>query len=354
MKKITFVTGAMGRGGAERVISLLANRYCQMGWEVSILLLLHAQVEYPRDERVQVGNLSDDSRKALLEVPRLIRGVRRYVREHRPDVVVAFMARICLVTDLACHGLPTRLVLSERNDPVAAHHHPIVERLLNRAYARSSLTVLQTRRVRDYFPEKVRRNSVIIPNPVGVEAVAASQRRCRIVTAGRLKKQKNQAMLIRAFAALHERHPEYTLDIYGEGELRETLQAQIDALGLRDCVKLPGNVPDVHRQMADAEMFVLPSDFEGLSNALLEAMMMGLPCIATSCLGCDEVIEDAVNGVLIPVGDEKALADALLRLAEDKAAARAMGERAASTAAAFRVDCVMDMWREAIEGASGD
>lgn len=352
MKKITFVTGAMGRGGAERVISLLANRYCQMGWEVSILLLLHAQVEYPLDERVQVVNLSDDSRKALLEVPRLIRGVRRYVREHRPDVVVAFMARICLVTDLACHGLPTRLVLSERNDPVAAHHHPIVERLLNRAYARSSLTVLQTRRVRDYFPEKVRRNSVIIPNPVGVEAVAASQRRCRIVTAGRLKKQKNQAMLIRAFAALHERYPEYTLDIFGEGELRETLQAQIDALGLRDCVKLPGNVPDVHRQMADAEMFVLPSDFEGLSNALLEAMMMGLPCIATGCLGCDEVIEDGVNGVLIPVGDEKALADALLRLVEDKAAARAMGERAASTAAAFRVDCVMDMWREAIEGAS--
>lgn len=354
MKKITFVTGAMGRGGAERVISLLANRYCGMGWEVSILLLLHAQVEYPLDERVQVVNLSDDSRKALLEVPRLIRGVRSYVREHRPDVVVAFMARICLVTDLACHGLPTRLVLSERNDPAAAHHHPIVEKLLARAYARSSLTVLQTRRVRDYFPEKVRRNSVIIPNPVGVEAVAAPQRRCRIVTAGRLKKQKNQAMLIRAFAALHERHPAYTLDIYGEGELREKLQAQIDALGLTDCVKLPGNVPDIHRQMADAEMFVLPSDFEGLSNALLEAMMMGLPCIATSCLGCDEVIEDGVNGVLIPVGDEQALADALLRLAEDKAAARAMGERAASTASAFRVDCVMDMWREAIEGASGD
>lgn len=350
MKKIAFVTGAMGRGGAERVISLLANRYAELGWQVSILMLLHSHVEYPLDARIHVEDLSNESRRALLDMPRLIRAVRRYVKENRPDAVVAFMAQICLVTDLACHGLPARLILSERIDPAAVRRNPLMKRLLVRAYARCSTTVLQTRRARDYFPEKVRSNSVIIPNPISVKAEAATVRRPRVVTAGRLERQKNQAMLIRAFAALHEKCPEYTLDIFGEGTLRGELQGLIDGLGLTDCVRLPGNVPDIHEQIADAEMFVLSSDFEGLSNALLEAMMMGLPCIATCCAGCDEIIVDGENGLLIPVGDEAALTDALLRLAQDGDAARIMGGRAAASAAAFSMEHVMGMWRNAIEG----
>lgn len=350
MKKIVFVTGSMGRGGAERVISLLSGHYCARGWDVSILMLLHSAVKYTLDERVKIVDLSNDKRRAVLDMPRLIREVRRYAAENRPDVMVCFMAQNCIICDLACHGLGTRMVLSERIDPASVKRNPVYRLLLERAYARSAVTVLQTQRAFRYFPERVQRNSVIIPNPISVRTQAAATSRPRIVTAGRLVRQKNHRMLIDAFAALHEKHPEYTLDIYGDGPLHGELQAQIDALRLAEAVRLPGNVPDVHEQMADAEMFVLPSDFEGLSNALLEAMMMGLPCIATSCAGCDEAIADGVNGLLIPVGDTQALTAAMLRLAEDAQARRRMGEKAREASAAYEVDAVIGQWRQAIEG----
>lgn len=350
MKKIVFVTGAMGRGGAERVISLLANFYVHLGTDVSILMLLHNRVEYELDERVKVINLSKENVNAVLDMPRLIGTVRSYVKREKPDAVVAFMAQICLVTGFACRELKTRLIQSERIDPAAVGRGKIYEAILNYVYANGDVTVLQTKRARDYFPEKVRKNSVIIPNPIAVKCTAAECRRKRIVTAGRLTRQKNQAMLIEAFAALREKNPEYILDIYGEGPLQVELQAKIDALGLNGVAVLKGNVPNIHEEMADAEIFVLPSDFEGLSNALLEAMMMGLPCIATNCAGCDEVIEDGVNGLLIPVGDTQALEQSLLQLVNDEKYARRIGRKASETTAKYEVNNVIDMWRDTIEG----
>ena len=350
MKKITFVTGSMGRGGAERVISLLANFYVKMGSDVSILMLLHDKVEYELDERIKVINLSKENVKALFDMPRLIWNVHNYVKKEKPEAVVAFMAQICLVTGFACRGLKTRLIQSERIDPAAVGRGRFYEMLLNHVYANGDITVLQTKRARNYFPEKVRENSVIIPNPIAVKCTAVQQRSGRIVTAGRLTKQKNQAMLIEAFAALHKRYPRYTLDIYGEGPLEEELQAKIDALGLNGVVVLKGNVPNIHEEMADAEIFVLPSNFEGLSNALLEAMMMGLPCVATNCSGCDEVIEDSINGLLIPIGDMKALEEALLQLAGDDEYRRQLGQKAAKSTSKYEVDTVINLWRDAIEG----
>lgn len=350
MKRIAFVTGAMGRGGAERVISVLANHYAGLGYEVHILMLLHKQVEYELDSRVQVIDLSNEKINATLDMPRMIAAVRRFVKEEKPAAVVAFMAQICLVTGLACRGLKTRLILSERIDPAAVKRGKLYEKVLFGLYAKADTVVLQTKRARDYFPEKVWKNSQIIPNPISVKCLAQPQRKHRIVTAGRLNAQKNQAMLIRAFASIHQTHPEYILDIYGEGALRETLQQQIDTLGLTAAVTLRGNVPNIHEQIADAEIFVLPSDFEGLSNALLEAMMMGLPCVATSCAGCDEVIRSGENGLLIPVGDQRALENALERLIADPAFAVRLGETAKADAAGFAVDQVIEKWREAIEG----
>lgn len=349
MQKILFVTGSMVRGGAERVISLLSARYAQLGWEVSIAMLLHDRVEYALDSRVQVINLSDETVSAVRNIPRLMGSLRKLVKSQKPDAVVAFMAPICLIAGLACKGLKTRLILSERNDPSVGRSAPM-KMLLNHLYGSCDLTVLQTKRVQAFFPEKVRRNSVIIGNPIAVKCAAADTRKKRIVTAGRLENQKNQAMLIDAFAAVAGQHPEYTLDIYGEGRLAEQLQRQIDGLGLADRVKLRGNVPDIHEQMADAEIFALPSDYEGLSNALLEAMMMGLSCVATDCAGCDEVIEPGVNGLLIPVGDTQAMAQALLEMIRQPDKTRAMGEAAQKTAEGFAVEAVIGQWRKAIEG----
>ena len=161
--------------------------------------------------------------------------------------------------------------------------------------------------------------------------------------------QKNQKILISAFASVYRVHPEYVLDIYGEGPLREELQQQIDDMKLTEAVTLHGNVLNIHEKMADAEIFVLPSDFEGQSNALLEAMMMGLPCIATDYAGCAEVIQSGENGIRIPVGDQSALEVAMERLITDPALARKLGTSAKEDSTQYAVATVIEKWRLAIE-----
>lgn len=350
MKQIVFFTGAMSRGGAERVISLLSDYYVQLGWQVSIVMLLHNKVEYALNPGVEVLDFSNDKRKAILDMPRLIGKVRSFVKKRQPDAVVAFMAQICLITGLACRGLKTRLIQSERIDPSAVGRGKFYEMVLNDVYAKGTVTVLQTLRAKNYFPTKVQNNAVVIPNPIQIKAEVAQQRKHRIVTAGRLTEQKNHKMLIYAFAQIHKDYPEYSLDIYGEGPLQDALQQQIDDLNLAEAVTLKGNVPNIHTQIADAEIFVLSSDFEGLSNALLEAMMMGHACISTDCAGSDEVIRDGENGLLIPVCDQKALESALERLIAEPDFALELGKAAKEDSKQFTVDSVMSQWRKAIEG----
>jgi len=352
MKKMVFVTGSMGRGGAERVISLLSDYYAQKGWSVSIAMLLHNITDgYTMNPDVQIVNLSQENMNAVIAIPLVAYRLRKYFLQQSPDIVVSFMAQNTLICGLATVGLKMRFITSERIDPAIVHRNRIYRAILNKVYAQCDRTIMQTQRAWSYFPEKVRRNSIIIPNPISVKAVAAPEHRHRIVTAGRLEKQKNQTMLIDAFAELQRQNPEYTLDIFGEGTLRDELQAHIEQLGLMDYVNLRGSVSNLHEQMADAEIFVLPSNFEGLSNALLEAMMMGLPCIATNCAGCDEVIEDGVNGLLVPVGDTEALKKALLHLANNEEYTRRLGQKAAESTTKFEVNCVINMWCNAIEGA---
>jgi len=350
MKQIFFVTGAMGRGGAERVISLLSHHYVQLGWHVSIVMLLHNKVEYALDPEVEILDFSNDKVKALLDMPRLIGKLRELVKTRKPNAVVAFMAQNCLIAGLACRGLKTRLIQSERIDPSAVGRGKFYQAVLNDVYAKGTVTVLQTVRAKNYFPKKVQDNAVIIPNPIAVKTAAADQRKHRIVTAGRLTHQKNHKMLISAFAKIHKTYPEYTLDIYGEGPLQETLQQHINEHGLESVVVLRGNVPNIHEQIADAEIFALPSNFEGLSNALLEAMMMGIACISTDCAGSDEVIRSGENGILIPVGDQNAMECALEQLIANPAFAAKLGQTAKEDSKQYTVDSVMAQWRKAIEG----
>jgi glycosyltransferase involved in cell wall biosynthesis len=282
----------------------------------------------------------------------LIRKMRTFVKREKPDAVVAFMAPICLIAGLACRGLKTRLITSERIDPAVDPRGTLFKAVLNNVYAHSSATVLQTQRAKRYFSERIQKNSVVIPNPIQVKVYAQGAGSHRIATAGRLVPQKNHRLLIEAFAKVHAVHSEYCLDIYGEGPLREELQALIDSLQLRESVTLKGNVPDLHEQIADAEMFVLSSDFEGLSNALLEAMMMGLPVVSTNCAGSDEAIVSEQNGLLVPVGDGEALKDAMLRLAEDAAFAARLGEAARKDAEErYGVKNVIGQWNAVIADA---
>lgn len=348
-KSIVFVTGSMCRGGAERVISVLANEYAEKNWNVYILMLLHNDVKYDLNNKVNVIDVSNDRIHGSKRIIYLLNKTRKVIKQLNPSVIVSFMAQICLITWFSCLGLKAKIVLSERIDPASVHRSFINRMALNYIYANCSCTVLQTERAQAYFPLSVRNNSVIIPNPVKVTAERTSNNEHVIVTAGRLTEQKNHKLLIEAFDSIHAKHPDYRLDIYGNGPLEKELKTQIAGLGLENVVKLKGNVANIHEHIKNDEIFVLSSDFEGLSNALIEAMMMGFPVVSTNCAGSDEIIIDGDNGLIVPTCDKGALVSAINRLIENDSFRERCGENAKNIVDFAGAENVIKKWFEVIE-----
>lgn len=347
-KKIVFFLGSMGRGGAERVISILSKEYASKGWQTDIGVLLFYDLCYEIDRSTRLLDFTGDTESRKKRVLYWIHSIRQYVRKEGPDVIVSFAARINALVQLACWGMDKKIIVSERADPWNDGRELPVRILNNMFYPKAYKVIFQTRRTRSYFNKKIQKNSTIIRNPVRVGQKAVFPRKNKIVTVGRCSKEKKHKMLIEAFAEVAVRHPEYELWIYGDGVLREELEQQCSALGISDKVMFPGNVADVHRQIADAEMFVLSSDHEGLSNALMEAMQMGLACISTRCGGSDEIITDGENGLLIPVGDTERLIEAMERLIGDKELAGYIGRNAERDAGQFDAEVILKQWEEVI------
>ncbi len=347
-KKLLIVMCSMARGGAERVISHISTDFVRRGWQVRIALLLRNQVDYPLPADVEIVDLSGTAKSRWKRLPGWLMGLRKTAKAFRPDAVLSFAARINVITYIALSGLGLKITVSERNDPYMDGREKYVDFLTARQYPKTNAVVFQTRRAASYFGELP--NGCIIPNPVTVARTASEPKPGKIVSVGRLTKQKNQAMLLRAFAKVWEEFPEAELHLYGEGELRKELSALAENLGVQEAVHLPGNVLDLHDRIADAAVFALSSDYEGLSNALLEAMMMGLPVVSTDCAGSDEYIRNGESGYLTPVGDEDALANAMMQMLADPDKARRMGEEGARTVAPLQKDILMEKWYEVLTG----
>lgn len=348
MKKITFILGSMGRGGAERVISIISNYYAQKGYQTDIVVLLKNTVGYKLNESTKIVDLSGSTNSRLKRLPYWIKSIKSYVKENKPDVIISFAARINAIVLHACRKLNIKIIVSERNDPRLDGRSKIVDYVTKRLYPRAYSVVFQTLRAKSYFNNL--KNCEIIPNPIVVESVKTARNPNKIVSVGRLTAQKNQKMLIKAFYELSKIHPEVFLEIYGAGELEDELSTLIQELGLIDRVHLMGNRENVIELISDAGMFCLSSDYEGLSNALLEAMALGIPCVSTKCAGADEYIVDGQNGFLSEVGNKQEFASKMINLYEDKEKQIAFSKKIAETAKAFSLETVMVKWDKLIEG----
>ena len=205
----------------------------------------------------------------------------------------------------------------------------------------------------DCFPAYIRKKGMVIPNPVSgtLPAVYAGERTEEIAAVGRLEPQKNYGMLLRAFAAFRQKFVTYRLHIFGRGGMREELERLAGDLGIRDAVVFEGFAPDVPERIRGMGMYVLSSDYEGMSNSLLEAMAMGMPCISTDCPigGSRMCMDSGRRGILTPVGDEAAFAGAMERLASDAAFASELSGRAAEIREEYSEETVSGVWIGAIK-----
>lgn len=348
-KKITFFMSSMGRGGAERVVSILSRKYCELGWRVDICMLLHNISEYALDERVQVLDLSNDGTNKV----NMIFSIRKYMKKEKPDIVVPFLSKISALFYIATFGMnitPCRVIVSERIDPYAVDYPNILRIIIKRSFEKADGIVFQTKRAQSYYSRKIQEKSCIIGNPVTMNIAKATISEDVIITAGRLEQQKNQKMLINAFEKIAEKYPEYELHIFGEGKLRKDLENLILEKRMGKRIKLMGSRADYHEELAKADLFVLPSNYEGLSNALLEAMMMGVPCISTECAGSDEIIDNGINGILVPVGNETKMAHAMDILISDTSMKKKIGSEAKKSVRNFEIEKIIVAWQNVLEG----
>lgn len=348
--KISFFIGHMGFGGAERVISILANDYCRRGWETDIVMLLSNDVAQTLDPGVRLVDLSRGTGSYMKKAPLWLKSIRAYLKKEKPDCVVSFIGRINALVLTAAMGLKVPIVVSERNDPRHDGRGRGMLAYCDLSYRTARAVVFQTKAEEACFSDEVKTKGVIIPNPVSVEgAVREKPEGFRVITAGRLARQKNHKMLMDAMALVRGEIPEARCTIYGEGELRQELESYAAEKEMEAYISLPGHDRQIHRKVAAASVFVLTSEYEGLPNALIEAMMLGLPCVITDYPGADEVLEDGVTGFIVPRDNAAALAEKLLTLAKDKDLARKLGEAARKESCRYQAENIIGAWRNVIE-----
>ena len=326
-----FVAPGMLFGGAERVMSILANEWGKNNVETTILVTeTKAISKYPLSDKVTIIGCHNEKERARIPQFTVIKKVRDVCKEWKPDVVISFYNDLCALTALAITGLHIPLIYSERNDPNRTNQRQVD--LLYRKIVESMADkiVFQTAGAQRCYSKRVQEKSKVILNPLNTYGFPSHDFSCEkseIVSVGRLEAQKNQKLLIDAFELIASDFPEYQLTIYGEGSLRKELEDYVKAKGLQERVFLLGNQTNIQEHIKDASLFVLSSDYEGIPNVLIEAMAIGLPCVSTDCSpgGARELIEDGVNGLITPCGDANKLSDAMRMLLSNKAYAKACG-----------------------------
>jgi GalNAc-alpha-(1->4)-GalNAc-alpha-(1->3)-diNAcBac-PP-undecaprenol alpha-1,4-N-acetyl-D-galactosaminyltransferase len=351
---------ALGGGGAERVMSIMANYWATKGWDVTLICLAESTrpISYPIDPSVdlrQIGVIGDSpsALDLLFTGSQRIWSVRRAILDSQPDVVIAFMNTVNVITLCACLGTKIPVIVSDHIYPGFEDANQLWQLLMKISYKWADRVTVLTQSALSFYPATSGYRAVVMPNPILTPVVTADAPPFlpanSLVAVGRLHPQKGFDLLIQAFAQVHQLHPAWQLTILGEGEERAALEAMRDRLGLQDCVHLPGRVTNVNDYLAQADLYVMSSRFEGFPMALCEAMAVGTPVLSVDCLsGPREIITDGIDGMLVPANDIDALANGIDRAISAPQMRVELGKNAPQILARFGVDRVMDLWFDLI------
>ena len=358
-KFLFFITG-MPMGGAERVMSTLANQFVRKGDEVRILTMKAPECAYELDPRVElIGAYATmeirSPVKAFKSAVSVVRGIRIYkkqLKDYQPDLVLAFLTYTNMIATILKRK-NTPVVISERCDPRERNRGII--KLVNRIYPKADCIVCQSKTIEKYFKRiDSGSNTVVIANPVNAGSINCEhikKREKKIIAAGRLSTQKNYALLIKAFNLIKAEFPEYRVEIYGQGPEKDNLELLIAEHGLQDQVFLMGTKPNVMKQEANAALYVMSSDYEGFPNALAEAMASGIPVISTDFPSgvAHELITDGENGFVVPLRDEEKMATAMRTVLSDEALQQTMSRNNELVREMLSEESIYQIWKNLLE-----
>ena len=390
-KKIIFFIDSLGGGGAERVVSVISNELVYRGYSVDIVMMNKRQISYKINPKVNLlfaedmkihsiyGRLTQNVFKIWsrirfrIYIPLLRRlgywkypkanetsfyfyatyalPYREYLKRNPGATAFGFLIRSNISLLYAAKGTKVETVFCERNNPIRPDMPVNIMKLRDKIYSRCHRAVFQTEDERAYY-KKLRCPTSVIPNPIkeNLPDRYEGQRRHEIVNFCRLNKQKNIPLLIDAFEKLLVDYPDYTLRIYGNGEEKDNISQYIRDKNMESSVILEEFKSNIHELIRDAGMFVSTSDFEGLSNSMLEAMAIGLPCLCTDCAGggARMMIQDHQNGILVPVGDVEAVYQGMKEILDDKSLAEQLSKEASKIKEELNIQRITDEWEKMI------
>ncbi|MBQ0036866.1 MAG: glycosyltransferase [Firmicutes bacterium] len=347
MKRVLFFICTLDDGGAQRVVSILSSNMAERGFDVEILKYYKSENIYPLSNKVKVTTVEENTKTR--NIIKNIKWMKHYFKSNA-DVIVSFLAKYNMMALLANKGNNIPIIVADRNDPRYVPNGKALRLLRNLLYKTADNVIVQSTDNYNYFSNIINRCEVIM-NPfsnkdmVGVALNANKEK--TIVSVGRLEKQKNQELLIRAFKKINI--PDYKLIIYGEGSYRERLERLINELELEGHVLLPGSRKNILELIKTSKLFVMSSNYEGMANALAEAMCIGLPVISTKISAASDLIEDDKNGILVCIGNEEQLVNAMLKIINNNDYGKMLAENATKIYEKLSADVITDKWIEIIE-----
>lgn len=339
-----------GAGGAERVISTLANNAVINDDHVTLITAKELKNSYYIHPNVNCISL-ENKKNSLLKLLAFI----KILKKVKCNVIVSFLTGINIFSIIAGRICNIKVIVCERTDPRHSASNLLKRILRKLLYRYADGFVFQTEEAKSFFSIDIQMRSIIIPNPLKelLPEPYTGVRNNEIVTLGRFDSQKNHKLLFEAFSDVAKVYPELSLTVYGDGPLRAEYKKQLNKLGIASRVNFPGWYTDIHERILKSRMFVLSSDYEGISNAMLEAMALGIPTISTDCPcgGSRMFIENGINGLLVPVGDKKALADAITELMIDKDdLCKTISENCIKVKDKLKVEKIYSLWNSYISG----
>lgn len=356
--ELVFIISDLGSGGAQRVVTTLANAWAEKGRRLCVITLADETHDFfslhPSIRRLVAGGMRD-SRNPLealwMNFQRIYR-LRRCIRQSGAPIAVSLVGATNILAILASFGLGIRLAISERNDPARQSLGRMWDWLRRRFYRYADTVTANSRGVLETLSKFVPSEKLAyVPNPLAIPPGIENNndRPPTILSVGRLHRQKAYDILLPAFAQAAIGHEEWQLQILGEGTLRDSLKKLADDLGIGQRAIWLGNAGSVFSFYRNADVFVLASRHEGMPNAMLEAMACGVPVIVTDASpGPLERIEDGVSGLVVPTENIQALADAIRRLIEDAELRRRLGSQAKERVSDCELSNAIRTWEQVI------